>query len=95
MYYIISEISFVNGKMVYSVNSFTQDVSIAELVKAKYMLTLGDWLRQNVDSLTNASILIDTKFSQGEVYYTVNIETTAFDSENVTEITNSNQLLWL
>lgn len=95
MFYIISKISLINSEMVYTVDSFTQNSVIADLVNEKHYTDLGNWLFVNSDSLTNGSVLISEKFSKNEVYYICNIETTAFETEALQEITNSNQLSWL
>jgi hypothetical protein len=95
MYYIISKIELLNGVLTYTVDSFTQNIDIANLVKTKYSNDLGNWLLVNSDSLANGNVLVEEKFTQNEVYYNCSIETTALENGTLQEITNSNQLLWL
>ena len=95
MYYIISKIELADGMLKYTPDSYTLDESINDVVVNNYQETLGSWLFTNAEALTNGTVLLSEKFSQNEIYYTVNIQTTEFETSILSEITNVNQLSWL
>lgn len=93
MNYVISKIELIDGMLVYTPIGYVLDKLSADLVISKYESTLGNFLKQNISSLENGSVLLSDFIELNQVFHTVSSSTTSVEGMGLSEILNLNEYL--
>lgn len=92
IYTVIYKVQIIDNTLNYSVFGYTTDNTIIDSINSSYDTSLGEWIEENKDGLTDESITMSEFFIEYGGSYVYVARTTVTNIDGLTEITNLNQL---
>lgn len=91
-YYIVEEIQFFNGEIIYINLGYVLSQNDANKVNISYDLYVN-WIDLNMNELINGTMQVSEYFISTPIVYSANLKTTCIDGLNLSLITDINSLV--